>query len=115
MVRKIISHRPVTYAEALEILRGRLKDEGTDIQYATLSYLERFIKCDKELASKTYRKLKEELKLSDEICIMLINILPQTPEEVRTVLASENITLTSDEINKILDILSECIKSLEKE
>ena len=81
MVKKIISQRPVTYAEALEILRKRLK---------------------------------EELKLSDEICIMLVNILPQTPEEVRTILASENVTLTSEEINKILEILSECIKSLEE-
>jgi len=114
MVRKIISQRPVTYAEALEILRERLKEEGSDIQYATLSYLERFTKCEKDLAFKTYKKLKEELKLSDEICIMLINILPQTPEEVRTILASEDVTLTSEEINKILEILSECIKSLEE-
>ncbi len=114
MVRKIISQRPVTYAEALEILRERLKEEGSDIQYTTLNYLERFAKCDKELAYETYRKLKEELKLSDEICIMLVNILPQTPEEVRTILASEEVTLTSEEINKILEILSECIKSLEK-
>ncbi len=114
MVRKIISQQPVTYAEALEILRERLKEEGSDIQYATLNYLERFTKCEKDLAVETYRKLKEELKLSDEICIMLVNILPQTPEEVRTILASEEITLTSEEINKILEILSECIKLQKK-
>jgi len=114
MVRKIISQQPVTYAEALEILRERLKEEGSDIQYATLNYLEKFTKCEKKLAFETYRRLKEELKLSDEICILLVNILPQTPEEVRTVLASEDITLTSEEISKILEILSECIKSQEK-
>lgn len=41
---------------------------------------------------------------------MLVNIVPQTVEEVRTILATEEITLTTEEISKIIEILAKCIE-----
>jgi len=115
MVKKVLSSKPLPLAEVREIIKGRLKEgEGLDIQRTTLSYLERFVKCNSEVANEILRTLKEKFNLSDEICVMLVNIVPQTVEEVRTILATEEITLTTDEINKIIEILAKCIKEEEE-
>lgn len=111
MVRKILSSKPISLAEAKEIVEKRLEEEeGIDIQRATLSYLERFSKSDIEATKETFKALKEKFKFSDEMCVMLIDILPETSEEVRTILASEEIVLTPEEIKEILKILEKYLK-----
>ena len=111
MVKKVLSSEPLPLSKVKEVIKKRLEEEeGLDIQRTTLSYLERFAKCDSELVDEIIKELKEKFALSNELCVMLVNVLPQTPEEVRTILASEEVTLTSEEIEEIIKIVSKCIK-----
>lgn len=111
MVKKVLSSKPLPLSKVKEVIKKRLEEEeGLDIQRTTLSYLERFTKCGSALVDEILKELKEKFALSNELCVMLVNILPQTPEEVRTILASEEVTLTGEEIEEIIKIISKCIK-----
>lgn len=109
MPREVIEKREVTIPEAKEILEARIREgEALDLQRKTYAYLQKFSKCRPEKAGEVVEKLVERYGLKREVAIMLVNILPETVDEARTILTVEDKVFTSEEISEILEVLKEC-------
>ncbi|MBD3351740.1 MAG: hypothetical protein GF364_09670 [Candidatus Lokiarchaeota archaeon] len=115
MVRKILDKRIICIPEVKEILENLEKNIGRDafdsFQDITLQYAQNFAKTDEKKAMKIKKMLMQEYKLEEEYAIMVVNILPNHIEELRTIF-EKNLTAAklSDEdlqemIYKIQDIL----------
>lgn len=113
IVKQVINEEMITLAEAKEILldikEKRIKDDeelGYEIRRA-ITHAEMFSKSD---ASKS-RKLVEELlkldKMKMEIAYRLADIMPTSFDEIRSIYAKERFTLTEEELNTILDLITD--------
>lgn len=104
---KMIRERIITLAEVKKILEEKSKkEELSAIEQSTLEYARKFVKIDLNKAMELYKKLKE-LELSDFTIVQIINILPDTIEELRTLMIKEEKEYDTDFLNKILEIIKE--------
>lgn len=100
----------LTLAEVREILTNLMKErELTLEQRYALKHAEDFSKLD----IKKSLELKEELMklpfMTERVAVKIVDILPQTPEEVRAILYKEPMTITLEEIQKILETVKKYI------
>ncbi len=103
---KVKEITPVPMAVAKEILAEREKrGELIYEQKAALEHLKKFTKLSRDKAERLMEEISAVVKLSDEVLIQLVDILPKTPEELRTILAMERFSLREEEIQKILEII----------
>ncbi len=103
---KIIESKPVSMAEAKEILSNREKGkELTYEQKLALEHLKKFTKLKPEEAKKFIEELSGVLRMSPETMVQILNILPKNPDELRLIFARERFSLKEEEITKILDIV----------
>lgn len=112
MKTKIVSEKPIPFAEVKHILQTA-KDEGKSelsfVAQKTYEYLEQFSHLDKKKAEALFKKLTalEIPRLKDVHFWKLIDLLPEDPKDVRTILQGYNITLTNEQLKKIVDVLAE--------
>ncbi len=114
---EVISQRHVSNPEARVIVERYYKDieekEGTisHLVAKTLEYLEKFSKITMEDAEKLYREL-EEYGLKEETRINIINICPETSDELRTILVIEGKEKAYDPevLEKILETINKYCK-----
>ncbi|HJJ31138.1 MAG TPA: RNA polymerase Rpb4 family protein [Methanocorpusculum sp.] len=117
-VKKIIQEDMMTLPELREELiaiRDKRGDnaEETEGTGRTLSYeLRKSIdhadslgKCSVETAKSLFEELEGVEKITPEIAARLVNIMPQTRDEIRAIYAKERFSLLPDDIDAILDIL----------
>ena len=98
--------RPVSIPEARTILSKRAKEkELTYEQKLAAEHLKKFSKMSEKDAAKFLEELAEVLRMSDETKIQILNILPQTPDELRMIFSREKFSLKEEEIKKILEII----------
>jgi len=103
----VIEERLLTIPEAREILEDKSKKfELSNIEQITLSYLQQFSKVEADKAKNIVKRLVKELDISVEAAVQLVNIMPKSIEEIRTILIKERF-LTTEELQKILQILHE--------
>ena len=111
---EIVKEEPITMAELKEELK-KIKKRDEELNFRaekTEEYLNQF-QILKEKEAKELRKKIEELevpRLRPEHIVKLIDILPNTPEEVKTVLQGYTITVTKENLKKIADAIREFTK-----
>jgi len=104
---KVIEEKLLAIPEARKILEDKSKKfELSNIEQVTLTYLRQFSKIESEKAKDIVKRLVEELDISIESAVQLVNIMPKSVEEIRTILIRERF-LTAEELRKILQILHE--------
>jgi len=109
MPREVKSYEDIPLAVARAILERRIKEEeALDIQRKTLNYLIKFSKCKPDIAAKVVSELCEKFGLKRETSVMIVNILPSTIDELRTIVSIEEKAFTTEELNEILKIISKC-------
>ena len=102
--KKILDEKPVTLAEAKEIISNEKKEREDALNYEqkiTYTYVNKFA-----AAPTKTQKAKDallELGLNDEEAIQLINVHPQIPEQVQAVLDKRKVD--KDTTSKILEAL----------
>ena len=102
---KIISTEPISFAEAKDILEKKDEKDLGHEQRVTLDHLRKIKIIDKETVKKLKEELSKELPVLKEHQIMtIINFVPKIKEEVETLFMKERITLTKEQIEKILAI-----------
>ncbi len=112
MKLKIISEKPIPFAEVKQLLQD-IKEEGKqDLSFVaqkTYDYLEQCSSLDTKKAEALFKKLTalEIPRLKDIHIWKLIDLMPKDPKDVRTILQGYGITLTSDQLKKIVDVLTE--------
>lgn len=102
---KALKEKNITLIEVKKILEEKgKKEELTTIEQATLEYVRKFSK----LAYEKAVKLMEELKkfgISEFGAIQVVNILPTTVEELRTILMKEEIELTPEMLKEMVELI----------
>ncbi|MBI4150061.1 hypothetical protein HY488_01520 [Candidatus Woesearchaeota archaeon] len=108
---KIISETPVLMAQLKEDL-AKIKARDKELSFRsnkTDDYLNHFVM----LSAKEAEALKEKLekfeipRVKPEHLVKIVDILPVTPEEVKTVLSGYTITISNENCKKIADIVKE--------
>lgn len=106
MEKKMIK-KPITMAEAKEILEKVNIEEADQIQKRTIDYLIKFTKVDPKIARRIKERLIKEAELTEEESIEVINILPSSVMELNTIIAGWKKIFPSEKKNLILNILNE--------
>jgi len=100
--------RLISLAEVKNILR-KVEKERKELMYEQRIALEHATKFAKLSIKKTNELIKELLgnieKLEEVHAYKLAELLPTTVDELKTIFAKERITLTEEDMNKILDII----------
>ncbi len=98
--------QPLTIAETRELLE-KAEDRENFRAKKSLEYLKRFSKLKAEKAQELKKKLIGIEKLKEYHIVKIIDILPETPEELRSIFFGEDISLDTNETEKILQIIKE--------
>lgn len=110
---EVLEKADLTIPEALEILRKRASEGGlSELQTRALAYLETFAKCSADNARKLVQELVER-GVGREYAIMIVNIVPQTVDELRTILAGSGKTYTTEELSEIAELVAKYCGSQE--
>ncbi|MEM4522176.1 MAG: RNA polymerase Rpb4, partial [Nitrososphaeria archaeon] len=86
MEKKMIK-KPITMAEAKEILEKVNVEEADQIQKRTIDYLIKFTKVDSKTAKRIKERLVKEVELTEEEAIEVTNIFPSSIMELNTIIA----------------------------
>lgn len=114
---EIIEFKEIPIPLVKKILEEELKKQEklgirldiSSLAYRTHEYVEAVSKCNSERAERAFQKLLS-LGVKEITAAMLINIVPQSIDEVRTLLNFESKTFTTEEIEQMLKILEdECM------
>ncbi len=97
--------RPVTSAEAMEVLEAR-KDEGELGYEQKLAYehIKKFTSISKEDAKKMIKELME-YGIGDATAIKIVDVMPIDAIQLKHILAREKKTFEEDEVAKMMDIV----------
>ncbi|MFZ3058544.1 MAG: RNA polymerase Rpb4 family protein [Candidatus Methanoperedens sp.] len=112
IVKQIISEDIMTLGEVRELLdevKKERENESKELGYElrkAIAHAEIFTKLD----SKNSRELMNELlkleKMKPEIAVRIVDILPLTNDELRSIYAKERYTLSEAELKQILDLVA---------
>ncbi|MFP3132692.1 MAG: hypothetical protein RXO71_00545 [Nitrososphaeria archaeon] len=102
---RIIKSKKITIHEAKDILKQSANDID-ELQRRTFEYVNAFSKINGEQAKKLVESLEKEVGLEEDYAIQLVNIMPKTPEEIRTYLLGWKKIVPTETIMKINEILN---------
>ncbi|MDP7610309.1 MAG: RNA polymerase Rpb4 family protein [Candidatus Woesearchaeota archaeon] len=110
--KDIVSETPLTMAEVKEDL-SKIKEDELNIRVnKTVEYLNQFAK----LSYKDSKTLVEKLtkldvpRLKEKHICKIVDILPASMEELKSLLQAYTITINNDNLKKILDTVKEFVK-----
>ena len=105
---KLVEEKPVTLVEAKKILE-KLAKERSELGYeqkVTLDFLKTYVQLNKKSVDEARKELHEKLpELKEHQIVMLLNILPETEEDVKVIFSKERIEMDDTKIKQILEIL----------
>jgi len=106
MFGDVIERKPVPIALVKELL-AKVKEKNHE-QKITFEYASKFAKVSKEDAEKIREELKEAgiPRLKEKHIIKIVDIMPKTVDEIKALFAKEEITISKEDMQKILDILA---------
>lgn len=113
MTVKVLSETPITMAELREDLK-KIKERDNELNFRankTEEYLNMFSAMDAGKAVELKDKIKklDVPRLKEEHMTKIIDIMPSTPEEVKSLLQGYTITVNNDNLKKIADAVAEFI------
>lgn len=107
---EIVEAKPVPMGVAKDIMLKKEKNEEISYeQKLAIEHLKKFTKLSKDKALKLAEEVSGVVKLSEEVLVQIVDVLPQTKDEIRTILASEKFSLRDEEIDKILEIIKKYV------
>ncbi len=107
MPRKIIDEENITIAEAKHILEKALKGEEVgEFQRRTADYLMKFAKLEVQQAKKLVKELVKQFQIEDVEAVQLVNCMPESIDEIRTILAGKGKVIETEKLKGILNLLN---------
>ena len=108
MPRRVISARSVTWAEAKELMRKRIEEGFTTVHHDRVyQYLDTFSMLSAEDSRRLVNEIVSETGLDSEVAVVIANICPSTPGEVRSILEMRRELKYEEElVSRILEIVS---------
>lgn len=108
MIGKGVSNeRPVTLAEVLEILEKQKKRGELDYgQRLTYDYAQKFAKLDAKKARELVNELLKLGNIREHQAIALVDLMPETKEDIQLIFAKERTRLEEADIQKLLELIN---------
>ncbi len=106
MPKKILEKEALSIPEldkALKHLKNVDESMLNPVQRRTLEYISKFRKVDPEKAATLKKRLIEEVGITEEEAVQIINLMPKTVDEVKEVFYQK--IILGDLASKILEIL----------
>ena len=116
IVKEVLNEELLTLAEVKEILSKiaeERKEQGTEVVYVfrkALHHADQFSKISGKKSRELVNKLLKLEKMKPVIAVRITDILPQSRDEIRSIYAKEKYTLSNEELDQILDYISETIE-----
>jgi len=104
--RKIIDSKPTPTAEARRTLERAKEEELGEFQRRTLDYATKFSKIPPARAEKLVRELSEKHQLDRKDAIQIVNCMPRSIEEVRTILTVKGRIIGGAQLEDILHLVN---------
>ncbi|HDN74301.1 MAG TPA: RNA polymerase Rpb4 [Archaeoglobus sp.] len=111
MFKEVKEFEHITISEAKEIMEKIAKERQKDAELLfetrrALKHLRTFAKLPPELARKAVDELVKLPQVGrKDLAVKLVDIFTRTPDEVRIIYAKERFTISSEQIEEILEIL----------
>ncbi len=112
MFKEVKEFDYITISEAKDVMEriAEERQKRKELLFETRRALRHLRTFSKLPADKAKELVEELLKLpqvpNKEIAVKLVDILPRVPDEVRIIYAKEKTTLTTEEIEQILDVIN---------
>ncbi len=110
---KIMSETPLGMAELKDELEEMKKKEELNFRAAkTVDYLEHFIKAKTKDTKEIYAKISklDVPRLKDAHIVKIVDFMPQTVDDLKTLLQGYTITVSAENMKKIVDLTNEYAK-----
>ncbi len=102
----VTNEEPITMSEAKTILERRKKDGDLEYeQNVTHEYLKKMSKLSEKKVEEMMNELQTIEILKPRHIVKIIDILPDTEDEVKLLFEKETTNLKKDEIKKIMEIV----------
>ena len=99
----IKSTKPVSLLEAKEILEKREKDGELGYEQSqALEHAKKFCNMDSKKLQKVLGTLTKNEKVTDEIALKIIDVMPADSATIKAILAKDKIELSEEELNSII-------------
>ncbi|MBN2250942.1 MAG: hypothetical protein JW724_02555 [Candidatus Altiarchaeota archaeon] len=109
----VIAERSIPLAEVKSILKEKKKEYSAEEkeqfyeQKRALDHANKAAKLKLKDAKKLIEEIKAtELKLNEDQVIKMVDLLPETVDDVRAIFAKERFKYTEEEIKKILEAVA---------
>jgi DNA-directed RNA polymerase subunit F len=104
--KKTLTEKPVTLAEALEVLEKQKKGEELGYsQRLTYDYAQKFSKLTAKKAKDLAAELLKLGNLREHQVVTLVDLMPETKEDIQLIFAKERTRLEDKEIEKVLELI----------
>ncbi len=105
----ITNQEPLSLAETKKLLEKLGSDVDSPRIKKTLEYLKKFSKRKAEKVNGVVKKLSDAgiSKLKQQHIVKIVDIMPETPSDLRSIFFGEDVNLDSNETEKILQIIKE--------
>ncbi len=106
MPREIIKEEEVTLPQVKKLLEQRTTEgELSYLQRLTYEYTVKFSRLGPEKAEELFKRLKED-GISASVASQIVNILPTSVDELRTIFAGESKPVLPSELEKVLSVIN---------
>lgn len=104
--KKVASEKAVPLAKVLGILKERKKQGELEYeQRLAYDYAQKFSKLDPKKTEKLIGELLALGKLKEHQAVMLVDLMPETKEDIELIFAKERTRLDEEDIKKVLELL----------
>lgn len=106
----VVEEKPMSMAEVKEFLEEK-KKEKKELNFRenkSLVYINSFIKAKSKEAENIKKDLEklEITRLKDKHIIKIIDMVPKSVDELKVILSGEELTLKSEDLNKIIEVIN---------
>tara|TARA_Y100000310_G_C20586046_1_gene765456 strand:+ start:1033 stop:1380 length:348 start_codon:yes stop_codon:yes gene_type:complete len=111
---EIIEEKPITMVETKEKLSS-LEKKQKELNFRatkTHEYLKKFAKTDFKKSQELYKKIQDLdiPRLKDRQIVKIVDLLPGNVSDLKIIFSGETITITSENLQKIVDVMKEYVK-----
>jgi len=112
IVKQVISEEIMTLGEVRELLEQIKKErekEDKELGYElrkAITHAETFFRLDAKKSRELMNELLKLEKMKPEIAVRIVDILPMSYDEIRSIYAKERYTLSENELKQILELVA---------
>jgi len=106
-MEEVVKKRMLSLPEVKEILSKRDLESIDQIQRWTYDYVSKFAKIEPKAAKKMKQELTSQCGLTEEEAVEIINILPNSLQELRSFTFGWKKLILSETLEKILKIIDD--------